>query len=347
MSRRLHCLLSVLPLCSALLAAEPEPATIRLPGGNTMGDFFVTSETIEGITFVTDPKDPNAAQLHKSHGQYSVEYKPSMNRELNLGKSYEDSRNVEQGITAYATAAGAARFDWERQAAALGAGRLAQSGKPYYDTGIKILGQMLKDYPTSVNALEASYLLGRLQQLNGDQAGALATAQALSAHADWGIEAQAMGAVLSAQIQIGANQAADAITALKPWFTDKLSATKNPDEFAQVGMTLAQAQIKTSDPGVLQTLRQVAYAPCSAARQSAAHLAWASFQADKQDAASLHDAFDHAAIAVVMPGVEPLVRGQALSLATALVPRIIAGGVDDQAKNKLKIEYNGYISKMQ
>jgi len=342
-------LLLLLPLGGLACAADPSPATVTFTGGQTMANVYVVEETMEGISFIMDAKDPNAARLTKAHGQYMVSYPESLNRDYKTGLIDEASRNIEGGITAYSAAAANGRYDWERQNAALGVARLAeQGGKADYANAITVLTAMLAAYPDSVHAVDATYRLGNLELLNGDQAAALKVAAGLTDKAsDWGIEASAMGAALSAQCALAAGQPAGAITELTPFFGDKVTAAKNPEEFLHIGLVLAQAQLKANDPAALETIRQIAYSPASPAGQAAAHLLWATTLADKGDAASLRDAFDHAAIAASLTGGDPSIRGQAVGLATALVGRIVATGMDDAAKNKLKVEYGGYVAKMQ
>jgi len=342
-------LLLLVPFAGLISAAEAAPASVTFTGGQSMGNVYVVEETMQGISFVTDAKDPNAARLTKPHGQYTVVYPESLNRDYKTGLIDEASHNIAGGIAAYTAAAGNGRYDWERQNAALGVARLAaQGGKADYANAISVLTAMLAAYPNSVHAVDATYRLGGLELQNGDIAAAQKVADGLKDKAsDWGLEASALGAALSAQCALANNQPAAAITELTPFFGDKLTAAKNPEEFLHVGMVLAQAQLKANDPGAMETIRQIAYSPASPAGQAMAQLLWASTLADKGDAASLRDAFDHAAIAASLKDADPSTRGQAVSLATTLVTRIVATGIDDAAKNKLKVEYSGYVAKLQ
>jgi len=347
--KHLSRLILLLPFAGALVASDAAPATVTSPGGQSMDNVYVTDESMKGITFVTDAKDPNSPSVSKGHGEYMVTYQESINRDYKTGQIDEASHNIAGGIAAYTAAAGNGRYDWERQNAALGVARLAAlGGKADYANAITVLTAMLAAYPNSVHAVEASYRLGGLELLNGDAAAAQKVADGLKDKAsDWGLEASALGAALSAQCALAGNQPAAAIAELTPFFGDKLTAAKNPEEFLQVGMVLAQAQVKANDPAALDTIRQTAYSPASPAGQATAQLLWASTLADKGDAASLRDAFDHAAIAACFKDADASTRNQAVALASTLVGRIVATGMDDAAKNKLKVEYSGYVAKLQ
>lgn len=346
--RSLACLLLA---CAGPLGAastDPAPADVTNEKGKTFKGYVLDEQLGSGLTFcLGDPKDPAAARLTFAPGTYQVNYNDTQDVHLLTARMCVRTGKLEQALAQYTDASAEARYAWERQEALLGAATVAEQTN-HLAQGIQALQSLRQAFPQSINLPQAIYLLGHEQALAGQKAAAEAAFTELRAHAqDWGVAASVRGIIGSAELAVSEGKVADAITALKPWLTSAdLDPARHPAEFAQLGLYLASLQVKAKDAGAADTFRAVAYAPVGAVAQSQAQLGWARLLADLGDAGSLLGAFDHAAIAAVLPKGDDTVRREAIGLATALVPRIRATGADPAAQQKLSSEYNGYVSKL-
>jgi hypothetical protein len=343
---RTRIVIAALALGAAAAGAEPAPASVTPTKGKPLPAVFVESETIEGISLIDDPKSAAPVHTKFNAGEYTVEYKATTNPDLLRGESFEKVHDADKAMASYAAAAATARYEWERQAGYLGVARNAELAKKY-DDGIKALEGFEKDYPKALTIKDAVYQHGRLQALKGDKDAAVKTLEGLRGHdKDWGVSASVLGAIGIGDVLAGDGKAKDAAAELAPYFA-KLDPTAQAEDFARAGIALAGYQVKSGDAAGMDTLRKVAFAPCGEDDQARAHLAWGKALADKGDPASTLGAFDHAAIAAALHGADAATRGDALRLANSLVPKIAATGADDNAKNKLTIEYKGYVAKLQ
>jgi hypothetical protein len=350
---RLSAFLLLLPLAASAAAADqldPAPAVMtQLATGKTFDGCVATESLSGGINFILgDPKDPGAARLPFKHGEYRLQYKDSQNLDLLRGQMAERTGKTDMAMTSLQAAASTARYEWEREEAAIDLAKVAMAAKKY-DQGIQALKAFQAQFPDSVRIAEATYLLGQEMVLSGDMTGGIATFNVLKGHAkDWGISAAAMASLGSADAEAASGKLPAAIAELRPWMdaASGLDPAKNPDEFAAIGLELGKFLTQAKDPSAIATFTAVAYAPVGGADQASAQLAWATLLSDKGDAGSLLDAFDHAAIGAVLPGVGADTHAQAVALASQLVPRIGATGADEGAKQKLTVEYRGYLSKL-
>ncbi len=340
-----RCALLMLAMVSLSAASEPAPATITTTEGKSFEKAFVVSESMDGIAWVID--DPRStAKFEKKAGQYSVEYKQSRNTSLLKGDN-ASGKDPEGAIVSYTQALAECKYDWEREHAYVGIARAAEVSKKY-DDGIQAIQGLEKEFPKSLRLPEATYLKGRLLVLKGDKDGALKVMQGLRGHdKDWGVGAGALGVLGIGELLSADTKFKEAATELAGWFPAKINPATNPDEFARIGLALAQYELKSGgEANAIVDFRTVAFSPCSPDQQARAHLGWARLLADQAVPASQLSAFDHAAIAASLKGQnDPSTRTEAVRLATGLVAKIKEQGANDNAKNALQIEYKTYLSR--
>jgi hypothetical protein len=332
-----------LAVSAACPASEPAPAVVTKQPDGKPNSGAVISETIDGgITF----KTAEGAEGSFGHGQYSVEYKqPGDDVDYMKAERAMAAKDFAKAIESYRASMAKSKFDWVRQNCAISVAQCAQALKKPED-GIAAIQALEKDYPKSVRLPEALLMKARLLVEKGDKAEAVKVLTALAGHdRDWGVREAAKGATGLAEIQLGEGKAAEVVTMLTPWLA---KLVKHPDEFSTIGLLLAQGQAASgAAPAAMETLRAVAFAPTDADLQGRAHVEWSKLLAAKTAPADLMSAFDHAAIAATLKGVDGAVRGEALKVAKDLVPKIVAAAPgNEDAKNKVKIEYTNYLSKL-
>ncbi|MBA2479578.1 MAG: hypothetical protein H0V44_02865 [Planctomycetes bacterium] len=323
-------------------ATEPAPAVVTRDGKQSGGS--VVSETIDGgITF----KSPEGAETTFKHGDYTVEYKsPGDDVDFMKAERSLAAKDHAKAIESYRAAGAKSKYEWVRQTCAIAVALCAQALKKPDDGIAAILG-FEKEFPKSVRMPEALLIKARLLAEKGDKAEAVKVLTVLAGHdKDWGVREAAKGAIGLGEIQVSEQKFAETATMLAPWMP-KLA--RFPDEFATIGLLLARAQAgNNAVPTAMDTLRQVAFAPTESDVQARAHLEWSKLLAAKGGLEDLLSSFDHAAIAASPKGVDGGLRGEALKLAKDVVAKIVAASPgNEDAKNKVKIEYTNYLGKLQ
>ncbi|MBA3707531.1 MAG: hypothetical protein H0W83_01775 [Planctomycetes bacterium] len=345
MSRLILFSAAIALISSAALAVEPAPATVTSTKAGGIGNNgLVTSETIDGgIKFTTG----EGAESSFAHNTYEVVYKPPAD-DVDYLKAERamTAKDYAKAIESYRASAAKSKFDWVRQSSAVSVALCAQALKKPED-GIAAIQGLEKDYPKSVRLPEALLIKARLLADKGDKAEAVKVLTALAGHdKDWGLKEASKGATGLGEILVADQKFADAVALLSPWLA---KIAKFPNDFATIGLLLGQAQAGSSAvPAALDTYRAVAFSAADPSLQARAHIEWSKLLAAKTTLPDLMASFDHAAIAALIKGVDGNVRGEALKVAKEVVAKIVAASPgNDDAKNKVKIEYTTYLGKLQ
>lgn len=311
----------------AAFAADPAPAAIqkltdkgaKLDSG-AFDTAFVVTESVDGIEFVVDdPRSPNRLTL--KYGTYVVTYGDSGSVDYMRGRNFEEAADAAKALEVYKRSAQQAKFQWVKEDSYLRGARAALAAKQP-DEVLTLVAALEKEAPRSVLLDDALLLRGQAQAAKGDTAGATKTYATLGGMAkEWGEEAAGFGARGQAGLLAADKKYAEAADLLA-----KLLArveSKGGEELGALRLELADnltAAGKT--PEALAAYQDLAYRNVGAPLQARAQLAWARILAQKPDAASLADAFDHAAIAGATKGAEPATVAEAKKLAVTVVDKL-------------------------
>lgn len=325
----------------AVFAADPAPAAIqkltdkgaKLDSG-AFDSAFVITETVDGIEFVVDDaKSQNRLTL--KYGTYEVTYGDSGSVDYMRGRNFEEAADAAKALEAFKRAAQQAKYQWVREDSNLRGARAALAVKQP-DDALALVAALEKEAPRSVLLDDALLIRGQAQAAKGDAAGATKTYAALNGMAkEWGDDAASFGARGQASLLAADKKYAEAADLLAKLLVRVES--KGGEELGALRLELADnLNAAGKVPEALAAYQDLAYRNVGAPLQSRAQLAWARILVQKTDAASLADAFDHAALAGATKGAEPATVAEAKKIAVAVVDKL---GKDASVSAADKAEY--------
>jgi tetratricopeptide (TPR) repeat protein len=338
-----YLILTALASCCAFCfsAETPAAAVIQLANGDVIDKIFVTSETLDGVKYNLGSPDAQATGSKKRKDYVKIIYRDSDDVDFLKGNSDFGKKNFGKAASNYSNATKTAGPLWVKELSYVRAAEAFIQTKDF-DGALAMLAQLETKYPASVHVPQALYLHGVIECERGDAAAADKAFAALSAKAEWGIEAQTLGTMGQADAKRRAKKFDEAAAILSGAFA-KLKPDAHSAQFGQIGAQLAEDQAAAGKTDqALETCGRLFYAPVDHTVQNQAHYAAAKILSERGAAGDLLSAFDHAVIAVIIRGGDSSVAGKAKALAKDLAKRLETD--PEFAKNKP--EYFVYVNSL-
>lgn len=339
----IRALLAICLLAAAAFAGDsplPHQGTVVL-AQRSFANVWIFAETLDGVEHTIDSKR-DGPKTKTPRGSYvRIDYAKPEEVGWLRGEALAGKPDWAAAGAEFMTAT-RARTSWYVQEDAFirAAEAFVLANKP--DDALKAIDGFAAAFPKSVRQARPAYLRGQALQLKGDAAGATKAFAELAKRAEWGIDAVALGALGQANLLTKEQKHDEAAKALAAVFA-KLDADRDRELFGQIGIALAASQeAAKQDAAAIATLRRLAYGAADGGSRARAHLGWAKLLLAGGDA-NLFEAFDHAAIAMLMRDA-----GDAADQAGKLA-RDISARIDKlpeaQASSQLKAEYRRYLAR--